>query len=856
MFSKFLDQQNGISKTAPLASINWLATLFQTMFTRRTAVFRAALKKIVVYSISILGVLLSTGNLASQADPLQSNNLLNNPNFPQESVASSDDITGLYFNPAGLGYHPLQVGYYLGRNPEDKLTDHTVFLNLLGFAFSSQFRLTDGDDYANRYTIGTSFLNSRWFSAGVTYSWLNSSDPQLNAYNQWDLGFMLRPFRWLSLGAVARGINLPTYQGKKLENRWDLGFSLRPLPWAPESLTFSVDTRWDPNQPVDRWIPRYMIEAVPLAGTTLFGGWDNYTNIFFGLKQSLEITQVSMQMTSPQSGSSFFAGGFLFGRERFSRGYTPLRQYLEISLDIPFDEQKKNGFLFTSDNFTFLELLQTIDTARKDQKIIGIILTGREFKGGWGQAEELRKALANFAAKKPVYAWLENAANKEYYIASIAESIEMPPGATLELNGLKAESIFIKDLFQKIGIQADFVAIGDYKSAPDMFLRDSPSEFDQRQIKAILASISNHMKSTIIKDRNLAESEIEALLNHGLYTANSAKEKKLIDRVSYYSDFKEALISDQVLPAIWNTDVISYSSSNFYDDTWSDKPVVAVVVLDGEIVSGTSSNGGIFTSTKIGSDTIVPVLQSLRSNASVKSVVIRINSPGGSSLASDLIWREIRNLQEEKKNVIVSIGDVAASGGYYLAVGSDQIIANETSVTGSIGIFTGKFSLKGLYEWLGVNKYVYKTNDKSAIFSETDVFSNEERTLLREQLGEFYELFLERVGRSRKIGREAIIQEAGGKVYTGKYAESKGMVDKNGGLALAIELAMAKAEISEDYAQILVYPEGETSLLGLGDTDRLMLPALVKTAIRLVARSEQIRDDKVLMLMPYELDIR
>ncbi|MCB1147064.1 MAG: S49 family peptidase, partial [Leptospiraceae bacterium] len=122
--------------------------------------------------------------------------------------------------------------------------------------------------------------------------------------------------------------------------------------------------------------------------------------------------------------------------------------------------------------------------------------------------------------------------------------------------------------------------------------------------------------------------------------------------------------------------------------------------------------------------------------------------------------------------------------------------------------------------------------------------------------GEFYELFLERVGRSRKIGREAIIQEAGGKVYTGKYAESKGMVDKNGGLALAIELAMAKAEISEDYAQILVYPEGETSLLGLGDTDRLMLPALVKTAIRLVARSEQIRDDKVLMLMPYELDIR
>ncbi len=789
-------------------------------------------------------------------DTLQTERMLTQPNLPQESVATSDDITALYFNPAGLGYHPIQVGYFYGHNQNDQLFDHTLFLNIMGFAFSSQWRSAPEGNYARHFSVGTGILNSRFFSMGTSYSWYDSSQPYLNRYAQWDLGFMLRPFRYLSLGAVARALNEPLLNEKTAERYWDLGIAIRPLPKAPEALTISVDTSWRPEQKFSSLLPRYQLEVIPVLGTTIYGGWDNFANIFFGSKFAMDISQISFQANVPQKQGTFFSGGVLFGRERFRTGIEVLGRWLNISLDTPFQEHKKEGFLFKPDNTSFYEIIRAIEMAKLDSQIRGIILTGRNFPGGWGQAEELRAALADFNRKKPVFAYLESAGNKEYYIASVAEKISMPPGGFLELNGLKAESYFLKDLLTKAGIQADYIAIGDYKSAPDMFTRNSPSEFDKAQTAAILRDLLSSIKEAILKGReNLTEADLERLLSRGIFSAQKARESGLIDRVEYAEDFEEEIASHSIVTGKWQIELTRYIATKFYDDTWGMKPEIAIVILDGEIVSGTNRPSGLMRNRSIGSDDTIAMLKDIRNNRNIDAVILRINSPGGSSLASDVIWKEIRALAAEKKSVVVSIGDVAASGGYYLAVGADKIIANNNSITGSIGVFGGKFSLKGLYEWLGVKKHITKTHPNAAIFSESDTFTEQEKLLLREQMSEFYNLFLDRVERSRQIGRTKVEQNAAGRVYSGRTAAQNQMVDAIGGMQLALEMSLQQAKLDRNFVNIALYPQESESLLSLGSADELALPFMAREALRLVKKTDVLKDDKLFFIMPYDIEI-
>lgn len=803
---------------------------------------------------------IATGSLRAQNatdSPLQPDYMIYLPNLPMDSVATSDDITSLYFNPAGLGYHPIQVGYFYGHNPEDSLDDHTLFLNLFGIAFSTQWRNGPDDSWARRYTFGTGLINTEVFSLGTSYAWFDSNDPVLADYGQFDVGGMLRPFRFISFGAVARGLNNPEFRGESLKTRWDLGVAVRPLPSAPEALTLAVDTTWDIKENARELIPRYSIEAVPFSGLTLYGGWDNYTNIFFGLKFSQDITQLSFQSNIPSKRGAFYSGGLLVGQERFITDFEATGRYLEISLDTEFSEQKQEGFLFLPDNITHFEILKAIRTAQNDPQIRGILLTGRKFKGGWGQAEELRSELIQFAGQKPVYAYLESAGNKEYYIASVAEKIYMPPAATLEIPGLSIESYYLKDLFSKLGIQADFLHIGEYKTAPETFTRSEPSQYQKEQLTAYLSDMAAEFKRAVIEGRdNLDENTIEQLISRGIYTAEKARQKGLIDSVQYRDDVKKELSRNLTASINWNTSLKSYLKESFYEDYWGPRPVLAVVVLDGEVMSGSSRPTGILSDNTIGSESVAELLQRLRNDSSVKGVVLRINSPGGSSLASDIIWKEIRLLHEEKKFVTISLGNVAASGGYYLAVGGDDIVANRSTLTGSIGIFTGKFSLKGFYDMIGVNKSIFKTHPNAAIYSENDTFTEAEKVLIREQLGDFYELFLQRVRRSRQMPMNKIRKNAAGRIYSGKEARKSGMVDHNGGLMLAIELTRIKAGLDQRNLKIALYPNKGSALSMLGDPNRLALPGIVREAARLLSSSEKIRDEKVFFMLPYDITVR
>lgn len=783
---------------------------------------------------------------------------INDPNLPFDSTATADDITSMYFNPAGIGVHPLQIGYFYGENVEDALTDHVMFINLFGLAFSSQWRYAPNNFHAQRHTIGTGLETNNLLSLGITYSWYKSNIEQLNDFSQIDLGLIFRPIRRLSVGLVGRGINAPIFGEERITPSIDLGIAIRPLPKRAEAMTLSLDGTFSLDQIELDIVPRYTLEYITLPGLTLYGGISNMEDMFFGVKFAQNITQLSYQHSAPANGGAFKSGGILISQERFNTSYEAIQHYLHISLDIPFSEAKKDRFLFMPQSITFYEIIHAIEAAIHDPQISGILITGRYFAGGWAQAEELRAAIERFQinSNKEVHAFVEMAGNKEYYIVSAADSISMPPGGSLRLNGLSAEVYYFKDLFDLVGVEADYIRVGKYKSAPNTYMRSGPDKAESEQMSALLENLSNELINGIKAGRrNLSIEQIQELLNHGYFTPNEAREEGLIDEVQYFTDLEYSLDENRLSPLGWSVDLSHYLKTNIYDDSWGPKPTVALLSLEGQIRSTEERRMGQNRST-ISSDMAGAMIKHLAADSNVKAVVIRIDSPGGSSLASDLLWKEIRLLQDTKP-VVISLGDYAASGGYYLAVGADEIIANNSTITGSIGVYTGKMSLKKIYDKLGITKEVYTTHDKGAIFSETNAFSDEERKLIQAHMEEFYDLFIDRVQRSRtNLSHEEIIRNSDGRVYTGSEAKERGMVDRIGGLSLAIELAISKAGLSENHVQVVQYTDTEKDMFQITPQSPL-IPSEIRKAIEILTTWDQrLGGDEVYFIMPYEFDIR
>ncbi|MDH4262712.1 MAG: signal peptide peptidase SppA [Spirochaetia bacterium] len=787
------------------------------------------------------------------------NNFIHNPNLPIDSTAAADDITSMYFNPAGIGIHPLQIGMYYGNNSVEKLQDYLVFLNLFGLAFSSQWRQTDPGFNAQKFTVGTGFEASDLISIGTTYNWYHSNSSILNNYTEWDVGLIFRPIRWLSFGTVARGLNIPVFQNVQIKPRLDAGIALRlPISKYTERFTLSADATFYFDKRIDYIIPRLTAEVIPLNGFTLYGGTVNFQDYFFGLKLSQNITQISFQGSIPRNRGQTYSGGVLISQERYKTQFEAIQYYLQIPLNDHYQENKKSSVMFLQESISFYDLIASIQSAVNDPQIRGIIIKADNFSGGWAQAEELRNSLLQFQeiSGKPVYAFIESGGNKEYYIATAAERIIMPPAGTLQLNGLQAEVYYLRGLLDLVGVEPDFIAIGDYKSAPHMFTNKNPDKYEKEQITKILTNIQNELKRGILTRRKeIKADELDKLFDQGFFSVNMAKKAGFIDDVMYFPEIKEKYL--KVIPTMtsWKIDLKNYIKTKLYNDSWGQRPAVAVLTLEGEINSDESNIPFLGDNASITQEKTIQLIEKIKINPLIKSVVIRINSPGGSSLTSDILWKEIRLLQETKP-VVISLGNTAASGGYYLAVGADEILADQTSITGSIGVYFGKFSLKNLYKKLGIHKEVYKIYQNGAIFSETDVFSKEEKKLLQNQMIEFYDLFIDRIQRSRtSLTKENIEENANGQVYTGADAQKKGMVDKIGGLSLAIEIAKHKGNIKDDYMNVLMFPNNTENILS-NNKFTVPLPNSVKSAIKILSDNEKTgSSDKILFLMPLDIDI-
>lgn len=478
----------------------------------------------------------------------------------------------------------------------------------------------------------------------------------------------------------------------------------------------------------------------------------------------------------------------------------------ELEVEDPFEGLPLPGI--ESGSIGLIQLKQAIDHAASDPKIKGIYLDVSFFMGGYATAREIRESLEEFKATgKWVIAYSEMMSESSYYIASAADKVFLNPEGDLEFNGLSVEIGFFKQLFDKLEIKPEVFRVGDFKSAVEPFLLDKMSDENRLQLNALLGSMYGTMLSDIAASRQREAADLRAIADKALVTnARQAREHGLVDSLMYY-DQVEDYLRDKL--GLAEDKKITFARYGKYRKSFAtaskSKNEIAVIVADGDILPGEAQPG------VIGSETFAEQLRKARKNDNVKAIVLRINSPGGSSLASDVMWREIV-LASEEKPVIASMGDYAASGGYYLAMACDTIVAQPNTITGSIGVFSILYDASDfLKNKLGITFDEVRTGQTGDLITFTRPLSAQERNIWQNRTNEIYETFTTKAAQGRGMTVEDIKKIASGRVWSGQQALANGLADVEGGLADALMLAAGQAGVGEDY-KVRYYPKPKTLL--------------------------------------------
>lgn len=535
------------------------------------------------------------------------------------------------------------------------------------------------------------------------------------------------------------------------------------------------------------------------------------------------------------------------------------------------DDPLRKFFGGTDESLTNLVL--QFRKAKSDKRIKAVVLDINMSGAGWGKAEEIRDAIGDFRTSgKPVYAYMELGLNKEYYIASSCDRIYLAPPGELFINGLAANVMFFRGSLDKLGVYPDIYQIGKYKSAGDTFTRKDMSEAHREFINSMLDDLFNRYVETIAKARGKTPEEMRGIIDNSPYGAQKAKEAGLIDSAAYRDELDKEIKSKL---GYKDTDELRVVRASEYREVSPESlglnkgERIAVIYASGDIGSGKSENsptGG----QSIGSDTVAKALKDARDDKTIKAIVLRVDSPGGSGLASDIIWHAV-GAAKEKKPVVVSMSDVAASGGYYISASANKIIAQPSTITGSIGVVGGKPVMKGFYDWIGVsNEYVLRGKN-AGMFRETEKFTDDERAKFEEWIKTtYYTDFVPKVAKGR--GKEpAYVDSVGqGRVWTGSQGKERGLVDEFGGLDRAINVAKQLANIPADkevHRVILPHPQTFLQqLLNVGDSmstekqqQRAVFAALpedARRALRYMRLLDQMKSGQSMLLMPFEITIK
>ncbi|MEB3191768.1 MAG: signal peptide peptidase SppA [Snowella sp.] len=464
------------------------------------------------------------------------------------------------------------------------------------------------------------------------------------------------------------------------------------------------------------------------------------------------------------------------------------------------------------------QVLETIQKASKDNRIVAIFLDGRKGGGASGYASltEIREALQRFRQTgKKIIAYGVDWREPDYFLASIADEILENPIGTIEINGLGAEPLFYGAALAKYGVGVQAVRVGNFKSAVEPFTRQDLSPQNRQQLESLLGGVWQSYIETVATSRSLTTSDLQAIAdNQGLLSAQKAQKAKLIDKVVYWDQVVDQLKSlskvdedeEKSFRQISLNDYVSVPVKAFPARRSDQK--IAVLYLDGTIVNGEGSLDSV------GGDRFVKLIRKIRADQDIKAVVVRINSPGGSATASDLIWREVQ-LLKAKKPVVISMGNVAASGGYWIATGGQHIFAEPTTITGSIGVFSLLFNVETIGNRFGLTWDQVQTSKLANLGSGIRPKSEAELAIFQQAVNQIYDLFLDKVSQSRGLSKAKVAEIAQGRVWTGAEAQKIGLVDDLGGLEKAITYAANQTNLRDNW-ELDEYPRQkslETAIL-------------------------------------------
>jgi protease-4 len=465
------------------------------------------------------------------------------------------------------------------------------------------------------------------------------------------------------------------------------------------------------------------------------------------------------------------------------------------------------GYLRGTRTPTVRAVVDNLRKAKVDSRVRAVMLKPTGFDSPfWGKVQEIRDAVLDFKKSgKPIYAYVEYGGDREYYLATAADKVFLMPSSPLNLAGIATYELFLRGTFDKIGVYPDLHRIGDYKTAVNTFKEKGYTPAHKEMDESMNRDLYEQIVRGIADGRKKNEADIRALIDDGPFLPEDALRAGLVDDVAYEDQVDEKLRAGEKRAHL---DTDDYARVSLASVGLNKGPRIAVIYATGTITSGKSGyepvNGAV-----AGADTLIEYIKQARRDSSVRAIVLRVDSPGGSASASDAIWRELVITKTERADrpLVVSMSDLAASGGYYIAMPAQVIVAQPSTLTGSIGIFGGKFVTGGLYEKLGAHIDSTSIGKHAEINSPARPYNQDELKKLQEQLQSFYDQFVEKVADARHSTPEKIDAIAQGRVWTGRQAKQNGLVDELGGLDRAIAIAKQRAKIAVDSdVELVVYP--------------------------------------------------
>jgi protease-4 len=697
-----------------------------------------------------------------------------------------------------------------------------------------------------------------WLGVGASYNrYTVSNDP----VKSWGYSLLLFPSRFISFGMVIDHANEPSSEQFALKQRQWYSLGIRPF---GNMLSFAWDFKRYKGEPWKDVLHVFTLYGMLWHDIMYSLQYDMDKNISFALA-------IPFDISSRTGGTSIYDFGYMnfdkqkataytFGitltEERFRNALSSKMRYLSIVLRDQVKEVKDKS-LFEPSRPSFFDIVRSLREAIYDESIAGVIIQIDAAAINFAQAQELREEIKRCKQKgKPVYCVLASMGNLEYYIASSASKIYYVPNQPFAITGLKAEVYFFKGLFDKIGVKFEEVKKGQYKSFGESFTRQQMSDAARENIISLLKDLNQQYIQDISRDRNISIQEVEQCIASGMLTPQQAQSKGFIDDIARPLEVMQKLGVERYGVSYLVT-CDSYIEEKMFVYDWGQKPQIAVIYVEGNIIRGEAKDDGLLSPSMIGDSNYQKYLGKVFADNSVKAVVIRINSGGGSAIASDLMWHTLVAMKKRyKKPVVISFGNIAASGGYYIACTNDTIFTSKATITGSIGVIFGKFNLEELYSKLGINKETIKMSEFADIFSESRAFTEKEKQLIQKSVDFTYNEFVQKVESGRNIPSESIPSIAEGKVFTGAQALQNKLADKEGGLIAAISYAATLAHIKGEF-QVVQLPQKDMDLRKLlkGTSFQASLQGILQYVMNALVL-ESLSNEEVLLLYPYDIVIK